>query len=525
MTLPRVITEPLGGSSLALAAQRGELRDWYVTQPRGVEAWREYLQRVAQQHAAGAWLAGLAPALEASHAARDRLHRAGKGRGIVVSAGQQAALFGGPLYTLTKALAALALADVLERETGVPAVPVFWAATDDADYEEAAGTTVAVAGGIRALRLPPAERTGVTMNEMAMPGVEQLVGELAEACGSAVDPSALELVRKCYTSRTTLGAAYVRQLRGLLEPLGVAVLDASHPAVRRAAEPVLMRALDAAANLEQALSERYEAIRSAGYTPQVEHVPGLSLVFAEQSREQKRRISLPDVATGQYKGVTLAPNVLLRPIVERAIMPSVAYVAGPGELAYFAQVGAAATALGLHAPLAVPRWSATILEPRIERILAKLGVSMDDLRDVHAVETRLARDALPQEIGDDLRRLRHDIAADVAALEVSDSNQLVPPASLQGLRRSLLHRIERTERRYAAAVKRRETELMREVATAAAALYPNGKRQERVLNFVPFLTRYGQPLLETMRNSAERHAVGIVGAGTAEPLTPVAERV
>jgi hypothetical protein len=132
---------------------------------------------------------------------------------------------------------------------------------------------------------------------------------------------------------------------------------------------------------------------------------------------------------------------------------------------------------------------------------------------------------LPKDVRDSLHRLRHDLEADVAALEVADSDQLIPPASLQGLRRSLLHRIERTERRYAAAMKRRETELMRDVATAAAALYPNGRRQERVLNFVPFLTRYGQPLVEMMRKEAERHAAAMIGVGAAERVLPLAERV
>src|SRR4029077_15434407 len=123
----------------------------------------------------------------------------------------------------------------------------------------------------------------------------------------------------------------------------------------------------------------------------------------------------------------------------------------------------------------------------IERLLERIGVSRDELRDRHAVEARAAREALPSEIGDGLRRLRREIEANLAALEVADRDVLVPPASLQGLRRSLLHRIERAERRYAAAIKRRETSMMRDIATASGALFPDGKRQERVLNFVPFL--------------------------------------
>jgi bacillithiol synthase len=527
MTLPRVITEPLGGSPLSSAAQRGELSQWYIPRPRNVGDWRAYLQRVSQPHDTGAWLADLAPALGPTGAAKERLDRAVETRGVVISTGQQAALFGGPLYTLVKALGALALADVLQRETGISTAPVFWAATDDADFEEASSASIAVVGGVRTLRLASPFHAGVAMNDLPMPNVEQLVDELGEACGSTIEPQALDLVRECYRSTATLGAAYVTHLRGLFAPLGIAVLDASHPGVRNAAEPVLLRALESAAQVERALRQRFDAIRAAGHTPQVDHVPELSLVFAGGAGQEKRRVPVREAArtAARRPAEVLSANVLLRPIVERFIMPSAAYVAGPAELAYFAQVGAVAAALDLPTPLAMPRWSVTILEPRIERLLNQLGASPDDLRDPHQIETRLARESVPEEVSDSLRRLRHDLESDVAALEVSDGDELIPPASLQGLRRSLLHRVERTERRYLAAVKRRETKLMRDVGTAAAALYPGGKRQERVLNFVPFLARYGQPLLDLMRREAEGHAAAQVGATVSATATPVAERV
>ena len=525
--LPRVLTEAIGGSPLALAAQRNQLPQWFTPTPRTPDEWRSYLADVAAGHRDGAWRDRLFDAVSATGAARDRLDRVARSGGIVVSTGQQAALFGGPLYTLVKALGALGVADSLEQMTGIPSVPVFWAATDDADYEEARWATVALAGGTRTLRLPDAPRPGVAMSTMRMPGVEELVDELAAACGSVADSTPLDVVRRSYTSRATLGNAYVSQLRALLEPLGIAVLDASHPAVRRTAEPVIGRALEKAPAVEQALRARYEAIRAAGYAPQVEHLPGLSLVFATDTNGEKQRVPIGDATEARRRQPieSLSPNVLLRPLVERTIMPSAAYIAGPGELAYFAQVSAAAAALDVPAPLALPRWSATILEPRIERLLARLGVSREELRDRHAVETRLARAALPDDVAESLTHLRRNIESDIAALEVADRDNIVPSASLQGLRRALLHRLERAERRYVAGIKRHEAELMREIATVAAALYPDGMRQERVLNFVPFIARYGAPLLHEMRAQALQYAKGLMGAAAQASGAPVAERV
>src|SRR5947209_7291708 len=200
MTLPRIITEELGGSRLAQAAQRGELADWYAKRPSSVDEWREHLHRVTRGVGATDWLDRIHPAIEPTGAALARLDRVASGRGVIISTGQQAALFGGPLYTLVKAIGALGFADAIERMTGVPTAPVFWAATDDADYEEARTATVAVVGGLRSLQLPPEPRIGIPMSEMPMPGVEELVDELARACGSVADAEFLDVTRAAYTS-------------------------------------------------------------------------------------------------------------------------------------------------------------------------------------------------------------------------------------------------------------------------------------------------------------------------------------
>jgi bacillithiol biosynthesis cysteine-adding enzyme BshC len=510
MTLPRVVTEDLDGSPLARAAIRGELtRSWYAPRPAGVDAWRDHAAAVAHGHPPG-WVQALAPAFDAAGAAERRLDAVANGRGVVVTSGQQPGLFGGPIYCLTKALSAVALANAVERETGVPAAPVFWAATDDADFDEASHTAVVTSGGVTTLQLGDRPRPGTPMSLAPLGDVAPLVHLLEEACGSAIDPSVLAATREAYTPGATVGGAYVALLRRLFRPLGVAVLDASHPAVRDAGADVLRRALERAGDVEAALLARSEEIVAAGFEPQVEAVAKLSLVFATIAGE-KRRVPMSEAdAARRLPADALSPNVLLRPVVERAILPTVGYLAGPGEIAYFAQVGAVADVLEVRSPVALPRWSATLLEPRVLRILDRIGAEPDDLQDPHALETRLARAALPAGVAERLRDLRTRIEEGVAALEVDDEEDLVPPASLQALRGSMLHRLARVERRYAAAVKRREEGLMRDVATVRAALYPNGVRQERILSFIPYLARYGMPLVDELLAHAGIHASAII---------------
>jgi uncharacterized protein YllA (UPF0747 family) len=191
------------------------------------------------------------------------------------------------------------------------------------------------------------------------------------------------------------------------------------------------------------------------------------------------------------------------------VLPTVAYVAGPGELAYFAQVTAAAKALGTLPPLAVPRWSCTLVEPQVSALLARLGATIADLDDPAALEGRVARAAMNGDVARTLRELRESIALLPDTLG-TESEALGVGAAVVGATHALQHRMDRLERRLVAAVKRRETARMRDVATVRAALRPRGARQERVLNAIPMLARHGVALLDDMRQAARPHAVSLI---------------
>ena len=270
--------------------------------------------------------------------------------------------------------------------------------------------------------------------------------------------------------------------------------------------------------MADALHARDEAIGSAGFSPQVDEVAGLSLVFERpRSGGDKRRVPVAEaraVAADRdaARGSVLSPNVLLRPVLERAILPTVAYVAGPGEFAYFAQVTAVASALELDAPLAVPRWSTTILEPHVVRILSRLGVDEGDLAEPHRAEGRLAREALPPTLTGALAGLRRELDRQTSALStaLAASDLPLPAQVIDGAQRNIRHRLDRLERRIVAAAKRRETETMTQLGTARGSLFPLGTRQERALNILPFMARHGTMLVDRMIAAARVHARGIV---------------
>jgi uncharacterized protein YllA (UPF0747 family) len=521
MTEPIVLTQDLGGSALSRAARAGELPQWYPPPPRDLAGWTRHADAVRGSVPAD-WFARLEDAVAPTGAAGERLRRAADGRGLVVTTGQQPGLFGGPLMTFVKALTARVLADTLSELLGAPVAPVFWAATDDADFDEASVVAIAGHDGAHDLRLSARAAAGTPMARTPLESeVAALANVLRDACGSAPHPRVLEAALDAYRPGATVGGAYVALLRQVLEPLEISVLDVSHAAVARAAAPLLGRAAARAEALATAVRARTAEIASAGFDPQVEEVPGLSLVF-QNDGGVKRRLPIREATSlgAAGSGQSLSSTVLLRPVLERALLPTAMYLGGPGEIAYFAQVSAVADALEVPRPLVGPRWSTTIIEPRVRRVLQQLDISPDELATPDAVEGRLARARVSPDLDGALRALRGQFASNVDLVRRT-SDGIVPEPVIDGLERSVLHRIERFERRVLAGVKHREAELMRTVAAARGALFPYGARQERKLAFIPFLARYGPPLVERMLGEARAHARTLV-FGTPAIATPTA---
>lgn len=495
----RAVALPLSGSPLTAAALDGTAGAWYAAAPSTANEWRERCRDTARGD--DGWLRALDPALGSG---ASLLERVGKG-GVVVTTGQQPGLFGGPLYTLHKALSARELAREIERETGIPAAPVFWAATDDADFREAATTTVAMTDGPLRLTLDGAPPEGVPLQQVQLgTDVTALAEQLRSACGSASDPRALEAAL-AFRPGVTIGDAYVEMLRQLFEPLGIAVLDAAHAAVGNATRAFLERALERGRDVQEALRVRQDAITAAGFEAQVDTDRDLSLVFewvrGSDGLDRKRRLGIGEAAGN----ARLSPNVLLRPVTERTLLPTVAYVGGPGEVAYFAQVSAVADALDAPCPLILPRWTGTLVPHDVDEQLEQLGLALDDLREPHAAEHRLAEQRIPADAKDVVAALRESIGRELSRLDGA-----LVPAVVEGMHRQFEFRIQRLERRLRAAAKHREHETMRVISAVRGVVHPFGKRQDRVLNAVPLLCRYGDELIDVLREQIAAHARRIV---------------
>jgi bacillithiol synthase len=478
----------------------------------------------------------VAPAVRATTAAAaEKWERIVRGDGVVVTTGQQAGLFGGPLYTVHKALSAIRLAETLEAELGLPVAPLFWVASDDHDWDEVDHAHVVDAGNVLhriTLAADPAAPP-VPMSERVLgPEVDEALATLEGVLpASEFAPAILDLVRSAYRPGVSMAAAFEALLAGLFAGFDLLLVDPAHAAVKRAAAPVLARELERTEAHAQLLARAADRLRAAGYEPQVPISDDASNVFLHDDggrerlvrardrwhlRRTKRVLSDDDVAALlEAEPARFSPNVLLRPVVESTIFPTICYVGGPSEAAYFAQIGCLFRAHGLEPPIVFPRFSITLIEGKVRKVLDKFGMDAADFRrPFHELATQRVRDDMPPAVTEPLERLRAALRTEYDALR--DAAGAIDPTLqkwIDGVRNAGLGETENVERKVASHLKKRSEVALDQLRKAAVNLFPENVPQERILNVLPYLARYGPAVLHDVARAMQVRLVpdGVAG--------------
>ena len=430
---------------------------------------------------------------------------------VAVVTGQQAGLFGGPLFTLLKALTTIRLARRVSEEHGVPVVPVFWIDAEDHDWEEV--RSCGVLDGELALRevaAPAPEGAGERSIGLLRwtDAVDDAVSQLAEVLPvSEYKDWALDCVRQSYTAGATVSESFARLMDTVLGPQGLVVFDASDPAAKALAAPVFAAELERPGRTALAAARAGADLVSRGYHMQVTpHEGSVALFYLDGGRrpirpeagvvalEDGRRVELTElVARARRDPQAFSPNVLLRPVVQDTLFPTVCYVSGPNELAYLAQLKGVYEAFAVPMPLVQPRASATVLDAAAVRFLTRHRLPLETLQaqDEHALN-ELLRTLLPPAVEQSVAEARERIAASMDA--VIRAVPAIDP-TLEGKARSVAGRMEHElstlHAKILQAAKRRDDTLRRQFVHARAQAFPHGEPQERAVGGISFLSRYG----------------------------------
>ena len=497
------------------------LAPFYAGNPASPADWRDAIARttglprdrdrlvnalIAQQDRRGA------PGAAAASAERLR-----DPRSVAVVTGQQAGVFGGPLYTLLKAVTAIQLAARTTREFGVPAVPVFWIDAEDHDWDEVASTVVLDGDArTRTLTLPRPNGAGaVSVASVRLDaGVTALVDELRQTLApTEFSDEVLALVAEAYRPGEGMADAFGRWLEKLLGPMGLVLYDCADPATKPLAADVFSHEFKHPGRTFELAARAGEALEALGYHAQVApHPGGVALFHLDGGRHAVRHEDGRYVAGHRGYGADemealaksapeqFSPNVLLRPLVQDATFPTVCYVGGPAELAYLGQLRGVYEHFGIPMPLVHPRATATIIDAAAARFMQKYSVPLETLRPQDEAElNRLLEAQLPASVEQSLHDATEAVQARMAA--VVAAVPLIDP-TLEGAARSTLGKMEHDLRtlhsKIIHAAKKRDETLRRQYNRARVQAFPDGHPQERTLGFVFFLNRYGPALVDLL---------------------------
>jgi bacillithiol biosynthesis cysteine-adding enzyme BshC len=444
-----------------------------------------------------------------------------KPNSIAVITGQQVGIFTGPALTIYKALTALRLCEELCRR-GFNAVAVFWMASDDHDLMEI-------------LHLPaPPQSSGVHAPDVrerlfgvsALPpwpvGPIRIPGTIGEVineyCESLVEPRRDEIrseLAAAYRPGATFAEAFGRLMSRLFRERGLLLFDPRDGNAKRLASPVIRMALETAPMLRSRLSEQSRALQEIGLEPQIAILPRSTMVFREEGGERRLLLTgdhgfllkdtMRQYGTEELSGLTeseperFSPNVLLRPLVQDHLFPTAAYVGGPAEVSYFAQIDPLYRFYRRPAPVIWPRAGFTILDAQASESLDRHALRLEDcFQGKHNVVRKILL-AEPGRAEVLLAGMRQRIEQEFEELKPAlTSMDISLGAATDTIRRKLLHGVASLQSKFVNFEMRRNASLDQEVSHLLDCCYPNGNLQERELGVHSLLARHGLSLLDTL---------------------------
>jgi len=433
---------------------------------------------------------------------------------LAIVTGQQAGLFGGPLYTLYKALTTCKLARYWSGRLGKPVVPVFYVVSEDHDFIEVQGAGYLEGGQHykKAIYSPAGlgERAPVGSVTLDI-GIEAVLQELAASVtDSGFKAEIIALLASCYREGAGFASAFTGWYARLLGELGMVFLDPADPELKRLAAPLFRGELE-----EQVTVERMEIVneelQASGYHIQLPvHPlrPGLFLLRDGRHSLERAEGGYRNLHTGEILTIDellaapeqLSPKAALRPLFEDYLLPTLAYVGGPGEIAYWAQLKGVYAGFGLPMPLVVPRAGFTLVEGRSRRTLERFGIdALEMVRQPEAILAALREKLVPADLAGEFGELEELIEQRWSVLlgritALDQTLQIPAEKSLQ----QLLHTLRQLEQKVVRAAESRESSGHTQIAALTAAILPGGILQERQLNAVPFLCRHGRGLIDQL---------------------------
>jgi len=449
----------------------------------------------------------------------ENISRLADKRTCVVFTGQQVGLLTGPMYTIYKTLTSIKLAEYLSSELNIEVIPVFWMASDDHDFEEV--RHVHPLNGLNNLRKIYYEPENMPNNiplsffdldDNIKPFIDQVFSALPKSENIAELES---LVRKAYKPGVSISEAFGNLLGRLFENSGLVVVNPSDVRIKRLAAPLFEKEITDFNASNQIIQLANIELGKLGYHTQVNRPDEYLNLFYFAGRRARigfegdsyfidgveRRYSLEELLEAVEQAPNyFSPNVLLRPVMQDYIFPTLAYIGGPSEVAYFAQIKDLHNHFGVQCPIVFPRISATILDKYTCKIMEKYDLKLSDLVDDKTVQAKikeLVEKQVPEDLANKLENDRDEIIKRILEIEnyLTGLDEGVKK-TVQKSKGKVEYELKSLREKIFKAYKKQSDTLVDSVERTANFLFPESSLQERHLNVLTFLNKYGLDFID-----------------------------
>lgn len=445
---------------------------------------------------------------------------------VAVLTGQQAGLFGGPLYTIYKALSAIRSCEIL-NQLGTKAVPIFWTATEDHDLEEVSTiraldkTGAIVAAHLDAQRNDEGRPVGnVAFDNTIHATIESWLATMSRTEFSA---DLKELLTSYYRPGATYGSAFAGLMSKLFAKYGLIVFDPLDPRAKKLASPIYASAVANSGEIVSALTARSEELVGAGYHAQVLIAEDYFPLFWQSDDGVRRSIKRINNSKLKITGEGIefssdellnlsesqperfSPGVMLRPVVQDFLFPTICYYGGAAEIAYFAQNSEVYRILERPLTTILPRQSFTIVEAKHTRAMKKYGFTFVDLFvGIENLWPELVERMIDPETPRVFAEVEEKMNTELNRLDQQLS--IIDPTLAEGLakrRRKIIYHIGALRAKFHRVRIEKDETINGQITSMHNSLLPNGRLQERTLNFSVFANRYGPQFIDWLYDAID----------------------
>jgi len=512
--IPYSELKPFSGILPDYAGDFAKVAEYYAANPGNAEDLKHGVEGALARQYAREGLAGTLTEynrrLGAGEATLANIEKLRAGNCVAAVTGQQPGLLGGPLYTMYKALTAIRLARLISERCGAQCVPIFGNASDGHDADEYATVLMPpVNNGPARRRLADVPESASAFDVKVTRECAKIIGEFEAALPKTeFRREVFETLRSAYEGN--LAESFSRLMLRLLSKQGLILMEPR--LFRSEAAHIIARELETHGESSRAIREAGQRLKDAGYAPPFTGDEGVKVLIYENGRRQRLRAEGSGFRTREKEysvwellGLLgreperFTPDAALRPVTQDALLPTAAYVAGPTEIAYYAQLKQAYEFFEVPMPVIYPRASGTLVENNISKYLGNFGINLREFLNGTQPPEDVGHPERNGRVEKEFAELLTEIGKHLGELrEMTLKYEPTLEKPFEKVERNIKSELEKLRDKAVGAQLNRLGIGRRQWSRICEALMPQGKLQERAETVIPWLCKYGRELLDEL---------------------------